>query len=149
MKLTLQRLQNYSDYSIGALFINGELECFILEDEKRNVKIKSETRISAGVYNIDFQTSGTMHKRYSEKFSYHQGMIHLRNVPNFDGIFIHIGNSDDDTAGCLLVGLQHFIGKNSILSSALAYEQLYKTLLQAKNKNENIYIQIVDEFLWI
>lgn len=149
MKLTLQRLHSYADYTIGALFVNGDLECFILEDEKRNIKIKSETRISAGVYNIDFQTTGTMHNQYLNKFKFHRGMLHLRNVPDFEGIFIHIGNTDDDTGGCLLVGFQHFIGKNSILSSTLAYEQLYKKIIQAADKGEHIHIQVVDELMWI
>jgi len=147
MKLRVQRLQNYDDYTIGVLYINGKLQCFTLEDEKRSVKVWGETRIPAGVYNVRLQTSGTMSPRYASRFPFHKGMLHLLNVPNFDGIFIHIGNTDDDTAGCLLLGLSHNIGSNFIGSSTLAYTQAYKKIVKAFTDGDKVTIQIVDELL--
>ena len=147
MTIRLQRLQSYDDYTIGALFINGKLYCFTLEDEKRNVKVWGETRIPAGVYKLRLQTAGKMSPRYASKFPFHKGMLHLLNVPNFEGVFIHIGNTDDDTAGCILLGLSHSVGSNLIGSSTSAYLQTYPIIADAISAGEQVTIQIVDELL--
>lgn len=147
MRLRVQRLQSYDDYTIGVLYIDGKLQCFTLEDEKRSVKIWGETRIPAGVYNMRLQTAGTMSPRYASRFPFHAGMLHLLNVPNFDGIFIHIGNTDDDTAGCLLLGLSHNMGSNLIGNSTMAYTQAYKKIVKAFTDGDSVTIQILDELL--
>lgn len=147
MIIRLQRLASYDDYTIGAFYINGKLSSFCLEDEKRNVKVYGETRIPAGVYKLRLQTAGTMSPKYAAKFKNHKGMLHIQNVPNFEGVFIHIGNTDDDTAGCLLVGLSHRIGNNFIGDSTLAYSQIYPLISNAIEEKEQVSIQIVDELI--
>lgn len=147
MKIRLQRLQSYNDYTIGVLYIDGKLECFTLEDEKRTVKVWGETRIPAGVYKMRLQTTGTMSPRYAARFPFHKGMLHLLDVPNFEGIFIHVGNTDDDTAGCILLGLSHTINKNFIGSSTLAYSEAYKKIIKTFSDGNFPTIQIVDELL--
>jgi hypothetical protein len=145
MNIRLQRLQSYSDYTIGALYIDGALACFCLEDENRNVKVWGETRIPSGVYKLRLQTAGKMHNQYSSLFSFHQGMLHVTNVPNFEGIFIHIGNTDDDTAGCLLLGDTHEIGRNFIGNSTKAYKRIYPIIAQTLALGQVVNIQVVDE----
>lgn len=147
MILRLQRLASYDDYTIGAFYVNGKLQCFTLEDEKRNVKVWGETRIPAGVYKLRLQTAGNMSPRYATKFSFHKGMLHLLNVPNFEGVFIHIGNTDDDTAGCILLGLSHSVGSNLIGNSTSAYMQTYPSIADAISNGEQVTINIVDELI--
>lgn len=145
MNIRLQRIQKYNDHSEGLLYIDGQLICFTLEDEKRDVKVKLETRIPAGTYEITLRTVGGLHNKYAQSFSNHKGMLWLRNVPGFEFIYIHIGNTDEDTAGCILVGLSLSIGNNMISSSRLAYNQVYKRIIQAIEKQERVFIQVVDE----
>lgn len=145
MQLRLQRIEKYKDHSEGLLYIDNQLICFTLEDEKRDVKIKSETRIPAGTYEITLRTAGGMHVRYAKNSPAHKGMLWLRNVPGFEFIYIHIGNTDEDTAGCVLVGLSLSIGNNMISSSKLAYDKVYKMISSAIGKQERVFIQVVDE----
>ena len=145
MNIRLQRIQKYNDHSEGLLYIDGQLICFTLEDEKRDVKVKLETRIPAGTYEITLRTVGSLHDKYAKSFPNHKGMLWLRNVPGFEFIYIHIGNTDEDTAGCILVGLSLSIGNNMISSSRLAYNQVYKRIVQAIEKQERVFIQVVDE----
>lgn len=145
MNIRLQRLQGYSDYTIGALFIDGALACFTLEDEKRDVKVWGETRIPVGVYKLRLQTAGKMSPKYAAKFSFHQGMLHITNVPNFEGIFIHIGNHDDHTAGCILLGDSHEIRQNMIGKSTQAYSRVYPIIAQAIAAGQPVTIQVMDE----
>lgn len=147
MNIRLQRLHSYENYTIGAFYIDGRLQCFTLEDEKRNVKVHGETRIPAGVYKLRLQTKGTMSPKYAARFPFHKGMLHLQNVPDFEGIFIHIGNTDKDTAGCILLGLSHTIGNNFVSSSTLAYTQAYNIIAPAIERNDAVSINVVDELL--
>ena len=145
MNIRLQRIQKYNDHSEGLLYIDGQLICFTLEDEKRDVKVKLETRIPAGTYEITLSTFGGLHSKYAKSFPNHKGMLWLRNVPGFEFIYIHVGNTDEDTAGCILVGLSLSIGNNMISSSRLAYNLVYKRIIQAIEKQERVFIQVVDE----
>ena len=61
----------------------------------------------AGTYKIELRKEGGggFHNKYKKKYgSLHKGMLHVTNVPNFEYILIHTGNSDEHTAGCLLLG---------------------------------------------
>lgn len=148
MKLVLQRISDFADFSIGLLYVDNKLNCFTLEDEKRKNKIKGETRIPAGIYEIGFRKEGGMSPKYGKKFKWHRGMLWVKNIPNFEYVYIHIGNNDDDTAGCILVGNLHQIGKNEILNSTLAYSLLYQQICKAIDMDEKVTIQIVDELIY-
>ncbi|KKR55853.1 MAG: hypothetical protein UT94_C0055G0001, partial [Candidatus Uhrbacteria bacterium GW2011_GWF2_40_263] len=94
MLLELFRRKSNEDATVGELYINGNKLCFTLEDEKREVKVMHETRIPAGTYEIKLQKNGEMTKKYAKKFpGIHEGMLWLQNVPNFQFIYIHIGNT--------------------------------------------------------
>lgn len=80
--------------------------CYTLEDEYQALKVKGETRIPAGVYEIKFRKKGGLHAKYNKKYpDIHRGMLHITDVPNFEHILIHTGNTDEHTAGCLIVGI--------------------------------------------
>jgi len=145
MILRLQRIQGYPDFSLGLLYINGALETVTMEDEFRKVKVYGETRIPAGVYDVTLRTVGGMNEKYKAKFDFHKGMLWIRNVPGFEYILIHMGNTDDHSAGCVLVGTTMTVGKNLILNSEIAYKAMYMKILEAFEKKEKVSILVVDE----
>jgi len=147
MYVNLQRLQHYEDYTIGAIYVDGVLIGWTLEDESRADKVMHETRIPQGTYTIGLQTTGRLHTKYSQLFDFHKGMLLVRDVPNFKGIMIHIGNTDDDTSGCILVGFSHTIGKNLIANSRDCYATLYKLIVKAIERKERVLLVVTDEFL--
>ena len=109
MKLKVIRFSSQSDSTSGLLFdVTNETKflCYTLEDERREEKVMGETRIPAGVYSILLRKEGGFHGRYTKKYGdMHKGMLHVQDVPNFKWILIHTGNTDEHTAGCLILGL--------------------------------------------
>ena len=149
MKLTVQRLRIGDDSMLGDLYVDGVHECHTLEDEPREVKVRGETAIPAGTYNVVPRTVGGTHAKYLARFpSFHVGMMWLQPDPKgFQYILIHIGNTDDDTEGCLLVG-QGFIklldGNYKITGSTNAYVKLYKKVAAAWARGEKVAITYKD-----
>ena len=133
MKLEVLRFSSDSDSTLGVLFDTTherKFLCFTLEDEFREVKIPGETRIPAGEYNVTLRTVGGLNQKYNNKFGeeFNKGMLWVRDVPGFEYILIHIGNDDDDSAGCLLVGdtqTQNITKRGFIGSSTDAYKRIY------------------------
>lgn len=147
MELILQRERESKEWTQGRLYIddNRTPECFTLEDQNQQQKVTHETRIPAGRYEIKLRTFGRHHERYSQLFKdFHKGTLWLQNVPGFTDILIHIGNDDDDTSGCLLVG-QFFVEEaGKVLRSTIAYERLYKKIIAAFYRGEKVFITIKD-----
>lgn len=143
MEIKVKRYHETKDFTIGKLFVDGVLYGETLEDEGRDVKVMHETRIPAGRYEIKLRTFGGHHLKYKEKFpDFHQGMLWLQNVPNFKDILIHIGNTDTDTSGCLLVGLKSDLAKGKILYSTKAYTKLYKKVIGELTSGKKLFITI-------
>ena len=127
------------------MFVDKLFHCFTCEDEHRDIKISGETRISAGTYEINLRDEGGMTKRYAKKFDFHQGMLWLQDVPGFQFIYIHIGNNEKNTAGCILVGLGASCRNgNTVQDSTLAYTDLYLMVTEAMNGGERVFIEILD-----
>lgn len=116
--------------TVGELEIDGTFECYTLEDATRDDKIPGETCIPKGKYPVVI----TMSNRF-RKF-----MPLVKNVPNFEGIRIHIGNSPEDTEGCILVGRSR--SKDWISNSRVAYDALYPKLEVALLAGESISLVI-------
>ena len=132
MKLLVERYKSTPEATLGKLSIDGVFECYTLEDEFRAVKVKAETRIPEGTYQIKLRTEGTHHLQYANKFpDIHKGMLWLQNVPGFQWILIHIGNTEKDTEGCLLVGADRDEEKMTISRSTVAYRSLYTKVVKA------------------
>lgn len=143
MELLVKRKSESKEWTQGELFIDGKFECFTLEDQKQVKKVMHETRIPAGRYRILLRTEGSRHEKYSKKFPrFHKGMLWLQDVKNFQWILIHIGNTDDDSSGCLLVGRKFAEGK--LFESTLAYEAMYKKVITAFDRGEDVFITIKD-----
>ncbi len=153
MELHLERKYRKDTYTIGNLYVNGEWLCNTLEDKDRKLyqgmseelimqqKVYGETAIPYGRYEITLKVQSP---RYKDKKQYAkcQGYVpRLLNVPCFSGILIHIGNSNADTSGCILVGLNTIKGK--VMDSTKTFWKLYEILSKVP-KGEKIYINITD-----
>jgi hypothetical protein len=144
MELLLQRQTESSEWTQGVLSIIGDSsKIFTLEDQSQAKKVMHETRIPSGRYEIELRTFGGHHEKYKIKFpDIHVGMLWLQNVPGFHDILIHIGNTDDDSSGCILVGSTFVAGKLTL--STTAYITLYKKVIAAFNKKEKVFITVKD-----
>lgn len=144
MKLEVLRYSSGKESTLGLLFINGEFECYTLEDEYRSQKVYSETRIPDGEYKIGLKEQGVFHDKYIKKFPLsHRGMLHILDVPNFSDVLIHIGNNDDDTAGCLLLGdgaNNNKVGSGFISNSTVAYKRVYAKVITPLLNGEDVTI---------
>ena len=120
MLITIKRLHKTETSTIGELLVDGVFECFTLEDTEREVKIKGETAIKEGKYKVIINKSNRF-KRL---------LPLLLNVPEFEGVRIHSGNTNHDTEGCILVGQTK--SKNFIGKSRKAFDALFKKMQAAK-----------------
>jgi hypothetical protein len=146
MKIKVQRFLKSDDFTIGKAFIDESFECYILEDEFRSEKVMHETRIPSGTYEIKLREFGGHHDKYKLKFpEFHKGMLWLQGVPKFKDILIHIGNSDEDTSGCLLTGKTADLVKGWVGQSTQAYIDLYKKVAPELVKGNKVFIEIKDE----
>lgn len=128
--------------TVGLLSVFGNT-VWTLEDTKREHKVYGETRIPAGTYKLELRTEGGMNARYTTRFpEMHRGMIWLRHVPMFEHIYIHPGNTANDTLGCILVGLQ--TAEDRLISSVAAYKRIYPLICDAI-EGDGCHIIINDE----
>ena len=153
MKLKVLRFSSQEDSTSGLLFLESNLGlqflCYTLEDEARALKIRGETRVPAGTYKLELRTEGGFHNKYKKKYGgFHKGMLHITNVPNFEYILIHTGNTDEHSAGCLLVGdsqENNIITKDGFIGkSTNAYKRIYPNISRAIIKNEEVTIEYID-----
>lgn len=148
MELLLKRIKHTKEETLGKLFIDGKYECWIIEDQPQKVKVMHETRIPAGRYRIKLRTVGRFHEKYSVKFrDMHKGMLHIQNVPGFEFILIHSGNTDRQTSGCLLCNTG-FVEKDDRIigiNSVMAYKRLYPKVAKALTSLQEVWIKIEDE----
>ena len=122
MKLEVKRIAYRKDYTIGKLFVDGVYFCDTLEDVPREVKVMNKTCIRMGTYKIILN--------FSNRFQ--RIMPLLVDVPNFQGIRIHPGNTAEDTSGCILVGKNTIIGK--LTESRITFDKLFEVLKITKDE---------------
>jgi hypothetical protein len=137
VELRLQRRPTVKDTTFGDLYIDGQWQCYTLEDALRAVKLAGRTAIPAGRYRITLETS--------PKFG--PNTITVNDVPNFRYIRIHAGNDDADTEGCPLVGRRVVVRDDDggdILESRLALGALKRKIIAARNRGEEVWITVVD-----
>tara|TARA_R110000824_G_scaffold21108_1_gene78941 strand:- start:737 stop:1324 length:588 start_codon:yes stop_codon:yes gene_type:complete len=146
MKLDVIRTQFGKDATNGLLFIDNVFECYTLEDEVRDIKVHSETAIPLGTYKIKFRNIGGFDTKYTARYgsTFHKGMLELQDVPNFKYILIHTGNTDQHTAGCLLLGeTQQDLDKGKdgfVGGSGDAYKKMYPKVRDALINQEEVTI---------
>lgn len=140
MKLTLKRIALRSTYTIGKLYVDDAYFCDTLEDTVRDInksgkfdngeqKIKGKTAIPYGTYEIKW-TYSPRFKKYTPQ---------LMNVPSFEGIRVHAGNTSADTEGCLILGENKQVGK--VLNSRATINKFYPIIKEACS-NGKVTIEI-------
>lgn len=142
MKILVDRFYKGKDYTVGRLYIDGKYICNTMEDKDRGLtqdmpldeikkkKVYGKTAIPTGTYNVVVNNS--------PKFK--RNLPRLQNVPGYDGILIHRGNTHNDSAGCLLCGENKVVGK--VINSTKYEVMITQLLTQAQNRNESITITI-------
>ena len=140
MKLTLKRIALRPTYTIGKLYIDDAYFCDTLEDTVRDTnksgkfdngeqKVKGKTAIPYGTYEIKW-TYSPRFKKYTPQ---------LMNVPSFEGIRVHAGNTSADTEGCLILGENKQVGK--VLNSRATINKFYPIIKEACS-NGKVTIEI-------
>lgn len=140
MKLTLKRIALRPTYTIGKLYIDDVYFCDTIEDtvrdlnkngkfDNREKKVHSKTAIPYGTYEIKW-TYSPRFKKYTPQ---------LMNVPSFEGIRIHAGNTSADTEGCLILGKNKQVGK--VLNSRATINKFYPIIKEACS-NGKVTIEI-------
>ena len=135
MKLRVERLWKKPAYTVGRLFVDGKFFCNTLEDTVRDLsnekKVYGKTAIPYGEYKVVYN--------WSPKFG--RNLPRLLNVPAFEGILIHPGNTADDYAGCILVGRNTEVGR--LTESRYTSDKLNVLIEDAQRRGESITIEIV------
>ena len=145
MELLLKRIAKKQTYTIGKLYINGVYFCDTLEDKDRGlkqtmslseikkIKVKHETAIPTGTYSVNMNIVSPKYTSSKYKYTKPFGdkMPRLMNVPGYDGVLIHSGNTDKDSSGCILVGENKVVGR--LINSQATWTKLMYKLLKDKN----------------
>lgn len=143
MLIEVRRQPSADGCTLGTLYVDGEFECFTLEDIIREIpekaveswKVAGETAIPSGTYRIIV----TMSTRFKKLLPL------LQDVPGFQGVRIHSGNVAADTEGCILVGGRQ--DKVAVLDSRLAFQALFEKIQAAIKRDEAVYIRITNPAL--
>jgi hypothetical protein len=140
MMLQLVRDPSNQFCTFGRLSVDGQFECFTLEDVVREVpgqpveqwKIPEQTAIPSGTYNVIVNMSQHFQKP----------LPLLLNVAGFDGVRIHSGNTAADTEGCILLGQSE--GPAAVLNSRVAFDALFPKIQAALARGETVQIRITN-----
>jgi len=131
MNLSLIRKYEFKNCVLGELYLDGGFECFTLEDVERLEKVAGKTAIPRGTYKMIID--------YSNRFK--RLMPHILDVPGFEGIRIHPGNTEADTEGCILVGKER-------LSAMIGHsrEAFNELMLKIFPERDNLHIEITGRY---
>lgn len=152
-KLRLERIFSNSTYTIGKLYLNDKYICDTIEDtdrklsnnmtvdEIKKIKVQNKTAIPYGTYKVAMDVVSPSYSKvdYYVK-NYGAKMPRLLNVKGFEGVLIHPGNTEKDSAGCIIVGSNKVKGK--VINSRAIFDKLYKLI---KGKND-LTIEIIKKY---
>ncbi len=135
MKLRVERGLSGTSSTIGKLYVDGVFFAYTLEDIDRHLedggkKINGETAIPRGSYKVIIDFSNRFQKQ----------MMHVLNVPGFDGIRIHAGNTDKDTEGCILLGKVR--SDNAVFNSREAVNALFEKVRAALDAGQEVNLEV-------
>jgi hypothetical protein len=132
--------------TISELYVNGIFSCFILEDRDRGLRQEYEHEEAYKGMNQQLKLPGKTaipYGRYEVVVTFSNRfktlLPLLLNVPVFEGVRLHPGNTDADSAGCLLPGTQR--RDDAVFESRKAFNALF-TLIQKATKKEKVYLTI-------
>lgn len=135
MKITVTR-DIFTDNSTASMVhIDDSFFCYGLEDVDRRLeedisrKVYGKTAIPRGKYKVGVT--------FSNRFQ--ALMPQVMDVPGFEGIRIHPGNTAADTHGCLLVGMHR--EKDKVALSRAAYQSLFNAITRAIARGNEVWIE--------
>ena len=152
-RLKIERRWKKEGYTIGRLYVDGELWCNTLEDKDRGLhsgmavdaikkmKVPGQTAIPRGQYEITLMATVTFKDRaWAKKYG---GLVPvLHKVKGFDGILIHPGNTPADTRGCILPGQNTVVGQ--VTNSTHNYYRLMdEVFIPAYRTGDIVTVEIV------
>ena len=154
MKLKLIRKWKKEGYTIGQLYVDDIFFSNTIEDKDRGLnqdmpkekilfmKKPGITAIPTGTYEIVLNVQSSKYKKSKTMMQFCQAyMPRLLNVPGYNGVLIHPGNSASDTEGCIIPGKNDKVGWVS--NSTNYFKDLYNKMKIANKKGENITIEII------
>lgn len=139
MEIKLVRKKGTAGFTEGRLYVDGEFECFTIEDADRNlenggIKVQNKTAIPKGKYNLVV----TMSNRFKKLLPL------VENVPQFSGVRIHSGNSSKDTEGCIIVGsINDREDDDWVGGSKIAFDRLFPKIQHSIANGEKVTLEIV------
>ena len=143
MIITIKRRPE-ANVTKGTIYVDGKLVCYCLEDKDRGLtqdmplsilklkKIFGSTCIPYGKYEVAIT--------YSNRFKRLLPLV--MNVPAYEGIRIHTGNTEADTLGCILPCT--FFDGESGKRSTEAFLKLYD-LIEKGIKEGKVYLEIIKD----
>lgn len=122
-------------HNYGKFFVDGKYLGETLEDPDRRLedgglKINGDTAIPRGKYKVIITFSNRFQKP----------MPLICDVPGFDGVRIHGGNTEHDTHGCILLGNSRVVG--GIAHCAGPNERLMNLLEAAEALGEQVWLEV-------
>ena len=154
MNILIDRKWKKDSYTIGCMYIDGTFFSNTLEDKDRGLtstmtleeikknKKKGETAIPTGTYNVRMDIVSPKYSKQSWFLKNCNGsrMPRLENVPGYEGVLIHAGNTAKDTDGCILVGKNDV--KGMVTKSKDYLLKLYGMMYSAYKKEDRITVTI-------
>lgn len=159
----VERFQPELDWTLSEFFIANKKECVGVEDEFRKIKVKGETRIDEGIFELDLRFSpkfskkfyvnskGELSKEKTTNFNIEHLLIWIKGTPRHEFVLIHWGNTDDDTDGCYIIGktFATFNGQRGVTASQETYMRIYPLIFNKIMENKKLglktYIQFKDK----
>ena len=155
MKIKVKRIFRGPEYTIGHLYVNDVYVCDTLEDRDRGLdyrqslntikakKVPGKTAIPTGIYKLTLDVKSP---KFGGKAFYKtvcDGYLpRFIGIPGFEGVLIHVGNTTDDTDGCILVGYNKV--KGQVIDSRNAFMKLWNNYLKgAKQAKMDIVIEVI------
>lgn len=142
MEIEVVRKEYYPECTHGELYIDDEYLCDTLEDQDRDFnrdgdiadsgegKVYGQTAIPRGRYRLVLRLSPRFNKVLPA----------LLDVPGFDGVLVHSGNTPEDTKGCILLGARQKRGR--VMSSRFYMLRLIEIVKPAFDEGEKIYLTV-------
>lgn len=153
--ITLRVVEAQDNRTIGELEIPGLGTYKTVEDALRTEKIHGKTAIWRGKYKLGIRKEGGMFSTWSkrawikewvEKGGNFLGFIWILDIKDFTFVYLHAGNDEDDTEGCIIVGKEYLktaLGIVGVIRSREAMKEIYDYLVPKIEAGEEWYIELL------
>ena len=130
MNLRVLRLETDENRTIGLLTIDNRFECYSLEDSA----YVGKGCIPHGIYRVAITPS----QRFGRRLPL------LLNVPGFEGVRIHPGNTEKDTSGCILLGRSR--SHDAVIESGTAVALAQMQIQRAIDAEQEVWCSVENLF---